>query len=113
MGNDFKMPDLGGLMQAAQNMQREMERVQQELARKTVEASAGGGMVVVVANGQMQLVSVKIDASVVDPKDLGMLQDLVTAAVNQALQKAKELANQEMSKVAGGLNLPGGLPGMF
>jgi nucleoid-associated protein EbfC len=109
---DFKMPDLGGLMQAAQNMQREMQRIQEELGAKKVEASAGGGMVTVVANGQMQLVSVKIDPTVVDPKDVGMLQDLVTAAVNQALAKAKELANSEMAKVAGGMQLPG-MPGLF
>ncbi len=109
---DFKMPDLGGLMQAAQNMQREMQRIQEELAGKTVEASSGGGMVTVVANGQMQLVSIKIDPNVVDPKDVGMLQDLVTAAVNQALAKAKELANGEMAKVAGGMQLPG-MPNLF
>lgn len=109
---DFKMPDLGGLMQAAQNMQREMQRIQEELADKKVEASSGGGMVTVVANGQMQLVSIKIDPNVVDPKDVAMLEDLVTAAVNQALTKAKELANGEMAKVAGGMNLPG-MPGMF
>jgi DNA-binding YbaB/EbfC family protein len=109
---DFKMPDLGGLMQAAQNMQREMQRIQDELAEKKVDASAGGGMVTVVANGQMQLVSIKIDPNVVDPKDVGMLQDLVTAAVNQALVKAKELANAEMAKVAGGMQLPG-MPNLF
>jgi hypothetical protein len=110
---DFKMPDLGGLMQAAQNMQREMQRVQEGLASKQVEAAAGGGMVTVVANGQLQVLSVKIDPAVVDPKDIGMLQDLVTAAVNQALTKAKDLAQAEMAKVTGGLAGMPGLPSLF
>ena len=106
-GGGFKMPDIGGLMEAAQKMQREMERVQGELAGKTVEASAGGGMVTVVANGRMELVSIKIDLAVVDPKDVQMLQDLVTAAANQALAKARDLAASEMGRIAGG-----GLPGL-
>lgn len=106
------MPDLGGLMQAAQKMQREMARIQEELASKTVDGQAGGGMVTVTANGQMQLTRVKIDKNAVDPNDVGMLEDLVTAAANQALAKAKEMANAEMSKAAGGLNIPG-MPGMF
>jgi DNA-binding YbaB/EbfC family protein len=107
---DFKMPDLGGLMEAAQRMQRELARVQEELGDKQVEASAGGGMVTVVANGRFEVVSVKIDATVVDPKDVAMLQDLVTAAVNQALVKAKEMAQSELAKVTGGMQMPGGLP---
>lgn len=109
---DFKMPDLGGLMEAAQRMQREMQRVQEELAGKHVEASAGGGMVTVVANGRMEVVSVKIDASVVDPKDVGMLQDLVTAAVNQALVKARDLAQAEIARITGGMSMPG-MPQLF
>jgi DNA-binding YbaB/EbfC family protein len=107
---DFKMPDMSGLMEAAQRMQREMQRVQENLATKRVEASAGGGMVTAVANGQLALVEVRIDPSVVDPKDLTMLQDLITAAVNQALEKAKNLAQEELAKVTGGLSIPG-LPG--
>jgi hypothetical protein len=107
-----KMPDLGGLMQAAQKMQKDMARIQEELAGKTVEAAVGGGMVTCVVNGEMQVVSVKIDPQVVDPKDIGMLQDLVTSAINQGLEKAKAMANAEMQKVAGGLSLPG-MPGMF
>lgn len=110
--SDFKMPDLGGLMQAAQNMQREMQRVQEGLAQKRVEASSGGGMVTAVMNGAQELVSLKIDPQAVDPRDVGMLQDLVIAAVNQAAGKAKELAAQEMGKVTGGMQIPG-LPGMF
>jgi DNA-binding YbaB/EbfC family protein len=112
MGNNFKMPDMGGLMAAAQKMQKDMARVQEELASKTVEAAAGGGMVTCTVNGAMQVDRVKIDASVVDPKDIGMLEDLIVAAINQGLTKAKDLANAEMSKVAGGMNIPG-LPGLF
>lgn len=104
---DFRMPDLGGLMEAAQRMQRELARVQEELGHKRVEASAGGGMVTVVANGRLEIVEVRIEKSVVDPADVVMLQDLVTAAVNQALSKAKELAQKELAKVTGGLSIPG------
>src|SRR5262245_15523576 len=98
---DFKMPDLGGLMQAAEQMQREMQRVQDELADKRVEAASGGGMVTATANGKMEILSIRIEPSVVDPKDVAMLEDLVTAAVNQALSKAKDLAQQELAKVTG------------
>jgi nucleoid-associated protein EbfC len=104
---DFKMPDLGGLMQAAQKMQEDMQRVQADLERQKVEASAGGGMVTAVVNGRMDLVSLKIDPAVVDPKDVQMLQDLVCAAVNQAIGKAKELAQTELGKVTGGMQIPG------
>jgi DNA-binding YbaB/EbfC family protein len=105
---DFpNMPDLGGLMQAAQKMQEDLQRAQRDLETKTVEASAGGGMVTAVVSGRMDLVSVKIDASVVDPKDTGMLQDLIVAAVNQALNKAKAMAQAELAKATGGLSIPG------
>jgi nucleoid-associated protein EbfC len=107
---DFKMPDMGGLMQAAQQMQANLQRVQADLAQKRVDATAGGGMVTAVVTGQLELVSLKIDAAVVDPKDVGMLQDLVVAAVSQALAKAKQLQQDEMAKVTGGMNL--NLPGM-
>lgn len=98
---DFKMPDLGGLMEAAQRMQREVQRVQEELGHRQVEASAGGGMVTVTANGRMEVLAVKIEKQAVDPNDVVMLQDLVTAAVNQALQKARDLAQVEMARIAG------------
>src|SRR5688572_14673507 len=104
---DFKMPDLGGLMQAAQKMQEDMQRVQADLERQKVEASSGGGMVTAVVNGRLDLVSLRIDPGVVDPKDVQMLQDLVTAAVNQAIGKAKELAQSELAKVTGGMQIPG------
>jgi DNA-binding YbaB/EbfC family protein len=109
---DFKMPDLGGLMEAAQLMQREIQRVQDELGEKRIEASAGGGMVTVVASGRMEIVQIRVDPSVVDPRDVGMLEDLLTAAVNQALARAKDLAQQELAKVTGGLGVPG-MPSLF
>jgi len=109
---DFKLPELGGLMEAAQQMQREIQRVQEELGEKRVEAASGGGMVTVVANGRMEIAQIRVDPSVVDPKDVAMLEDLVTAAVNQALTKAKELAQQELAKVTGGMSVPG-MPSLF
>lgn len=98
---------LGNIMKQAQLMQQKMERMQQELEIRQVEASAGGGMVTAVVNGRQQLVDLKIEASVVDPEDVEMLQDLVLAAVNEALKKSQDMAQQEMSKVTGGLNIPG------
>ena len=100
-------PDLNALMQQAQMMQQRMLDAQEAARQKTVEASAGGGMVTVVVTGGMELKSIKIDPTVIDPKDAGMLQDLVVAAVNQGLQKAQELMTQEMQSVTGGLNIPG------
>ena len=93
------------LLQTAQNVQQELNKIQGELANKTVEGAAGGGMVVAVANGRQQLVSLHIERDVVDPEEIGMLQDLVVAAVNQALVKSSELAQQEMAKVTGQMNL--------
>jgi len=103
------MPGLGDIMKQAQKMKAEMERIQAEVAAKTVEGSAGGGMVTVLANGKGELLSVKIDPEVVRSEDLEMLQDLVLAAVNDALRKARELLAQEVSRLAGGLGLPPGL----
>jgi hypothetical protein len=100
-------PDLNALMQQAQLMQQRMLEAQEAARQKTVEASAGGGMVTVVVTGGMEVKSIKIDPSVIDPKDAGMLQDLVVAAVNQGLHKAQELMAAEMQSVTGGLNLPG------
>lgn len=99
-------------MQAAQKMQQDVARLQEELGGKKVEATSGGGMVTVVANGRQEVLSIKIDPQAVDPRDVGMLEDLVSAAVNQALTKAKELAQREMAALTGGLGLPG-LPPMF
>ena len=88
-----------------------MAKVQEEMAAKTVEGSAGGGMVTVIANGKQEVMSIKIDPEVVDPNDIEMLQDLVVAAANDALKKAQEMMTSEMSKLTGGLNL--NLPGLF
>jgi len=110
--SDFKMPDLGNLMQVAQKMQADVARLQEELGHKTCEASSGGGMVSAVVNGRYELVSLKIEKDAVDPSDPSMLQDLVVAAVNQALAKVRELTQQEMGKITGGLGIPG-MPNLF
>jgi len=101
------MVGLGDLMKQAQRLKAEMDRLQAEAATKTVEGSAGGGMVTVVANGKGDLLSVKIDPEVARGEDLEMLQDLVVAATNDALRRARELLAQEVSRLTGGLNLPG------
>ncbi len=98
---------LGNIMKQAQQMQQRIARVQQELEGREVDATAGGGMVTAVVNGKMQLVDLKIEKDVVDPEDVEMLQDLVSAAVNEALKKSQEMMQQEMGKVTGGMNLPG------
>jgi hypothetical protein len=101
---------ISNLMKQAQQMQERVKKLQEEAAGKTVDASAGGGMVTVVANGRQEVVSIKIDPSVVDPKDIEMLQDLVTAAVNEALRKSQDLMKQEMARLTAGMGLP---PGLF
>ncbi|MDX2481741.1 MAG: YbaB/EbfC family nucleoid-associated protein [Desulfuromusa sp.] len=98
---------LGNIMKQAQQMQAKMARVQQELESKEVEATAGGGMVTARANGKQQLLDLKIEKDVVDPEDIEMLQDLVLAAVNEAIKKSQEMVQEEMSKVTGGMNIPG------
>ncbi len=98
---------LGNIMKQAQQMQAKIARVQQELENKEVEATAGGGMVTARANGKQQLLDLKIEKDVVDPEDVEMLQDLVLAAVNEAMKKSQEMIQSEMSKVTGGMNIPG------
>jgi DNA-binding YbaB/EbfC family protein len=98
---------LGNMMKQAQMMQQKMARMQEELGARQVEASAGGGMVTAVVNGRQQVLSLVIEKSVVDPADVEMLQDLVLAAVNEALKKSQEMMQQEMAKITGGLNIPG------
>ncbi len=101
-------------LQQVKVLQEKMAKMQAELALKTVEASSGGGMVVVTVNGRQEVLSVRIDPQVVDPEDVEMLQDLVAAAVNDGLRKAQEMASAEMGKLAGGLNIPGlNIPGLF
>ncbi|HHL39595.1 MAG TPA: YbaB/EbfC family nucleoid-associated protein [Deltaproteobacteria bacterium] len=100
---------LASIMKQAQKMQQKVAEIQKEMAGKTVEASAGGGMVTAVVNGANKLVSIKIDPAVVDPDDVEMLQDLVVAAVNEAFARAQQMISDEMSKVTAGLgmNIPG------
>lgn len=103
------MKNLGNLMKQAQRMKAEAERIQAEAATKLVEGTAGGGMVTVVCNGQGEVVAVRIDPEVAGPDELEMLQDLVVAATNEALRKARELLSQEMGRLTGGMGLPPGL----
>jgi len=97
------------LMKQAQQMQAKIARVQEDLKTKEVEASAGGGMITAVVNGAQEVLSVRIEREIVNPDDVEMLQDLVRAAVNEALKKSRELMSEEMGKVTGGI----GIPGMF
>ncbi|MBU0483392.1 MAG: YbaB/EbfC family nucleoid-associated protein [Proteobacteria bacterium] len=99
--------DINQIMKQAQEFQQKMGQVQNELATKKVSSSVGGGMVSVIVNGRNELVELKIDREIINPEDPAMLQDLVMAAVNDAMRKAREMAQQEMSKLTGGLNIPG------
>ena len=95
------------MMKQVQKMQADMARLQEELATRTVESTAGGGVVKAVANGKQELVSVEIKPEAVDPEDVEMLQDLILTAVNGALKQSQEMVAKEMGKVTGGLNIPG------
>jgi len=99
--------NLGNLMKQAQKLQSKMQEMQAELGKRTVTAQAGGGMVEATVNGQQELVALRIDPEVANPEEVEMLQDLVLAAVNEALNRAKEMMAQEMGKLTGGLQLPG------
>ena len=101
------MKGFGNMMKEAQRLQREMERMQEEIGKKTVEATAGGGMVTVQANGKQELLAIKIEPDVINKDDAQMLEDLVLAACNEALRKSRELVTQEMGKLTGGLKIPG------
>mgnify|MGYP001328690703 CR=1 FL=1 len=103
------MGNMNNMMKQAQKMQREMVKVQEEIEQRTVEASAGGGAVTVVVSGKKDIKSINIKPEVVDPDDVEMLQDLIMAAVNEAMRQADEMVAKEMGKITGGLNLPGGL----
>ncbi len=100
---------LGDIMKQAQKMQEQLAKVQEEAANKIVEASAGGGMVTVTANGRQEVLSVKIERDVVNPDDIEMLQDLIVAATNEALKKGRDMLADEMKTMTGGLglNIPG------
>jgi len=106
------MPNMGQLMKQAQKFQSKMAKVQEELNDRTVEASSGGGMVTVVANGKQEILSIRIDPEVIDPDDVEMLQDLVLAAVNDGLTRARDMMNEEMGKLTKGMNIPG-MPGLM
>lgn len=101
------MKNMGKMMKQAQQLQNKMTKLQEEMADKTVEATAGGGMVRVVANGKQEIVSVHIEKEVVDPDDVEMLQDLIVAAINEALAKSQAMVSEEMNKLTGGMNIPG------
>src|SRR6056297_678430 len=101
------MKNMNSMMKQAQKMQKKMLEAQKDLATKTVEASSGGGMVKVVANGAQKIESIVLEKEVVDPKDVEMLQDLVLSAVNDALKKSQEMVSTEMGKLTGGMNIPG------
>ncbi|MEA3508866.1 MAG: YbaB/EbfC family nucleoid-associated protein [candidate division NC10 bacterium] len=101
------MKGFGDMMKQAQRMKAELERIQEEAAEKRVEGSAGGGMVTVTADGRGEIVAVRIDPEVAQSGDLEMLQDLIIAATNEAMRRARELLSTEMGRMTGGLNLPG------
>lgn len=109
-----KMPDLNALMQQAQKLQSDVSKAQEEIAKIECDGASGGGLVTATVNGQFEVVKVKIDKSVVDPNDVGMLEDLVTAAINAAANKVKETSKEKMAKIVGPLGgaLPG-MPGLF
>jgi DNA-binding YbaB/EbfC family protein len=101
------MKNMGGMMKQAQKLQKKMLKMQEELALKTVDVSAGGGMVKVVATGNQKIQSISLEKEVVDPEDIEMLEDLILAAVNDALNKSQEMVSGEMGKLTGGMNIPG------
>lgn len=101
------MGNMGNMMKQMKKVQKQMEEMQNQLEESEVEASAGGGAVTAKVNGKKELISITIDESVVDPEDVEMLQDLVIAAVNEAMRNADELAAKEMNKLTGGMNIPG------
>ena len=103
----FDMSDMGGMLGKVQEMQAKMKTMQEELRNKTVETSAGGGLVKVTTNGKNEVVKINIDKSIVDADDVEMLEDLVKAAVNSGITKIQEVTQNEMGKLTGGMNIPG------
>jgi hypothetical protein len=98
---------LGNILKQAQQMHAKISQLQEEMAEKRVEASSGGGMVKIVMNGRQEILSVRIDPEVVNREDTEMLQDLIVAAVNEAIRKSREMMEEEMKKITGGLSIPG------
>ena len=107
-----KQPNLNQMMRQVQQMQAEMMKAQEELKNEVVEASAGGGMVTVKISGDLELKELRIDPEAVDPDDVELLQDMVQAAVNEAIRSSQELAASKMGAATGGLAGPGGLGGL-
>ena len=101
------MKGFGNLMKEAQKLQQQMEKMQAEVAQRKVDATSGGGMVTVEANGKQEIVSIKIDPEVINKDDAQMLEDLVLAACNEALRKSRDMMQQELGKLTGGLKIPG------
>ena len=99
--------DMSEIMRQAQDFQQRLSKVQDELAGRTVTASVGGGMVSVTVNGRNELLSIQIDKEVINPEDQSMLQDLIVSAVNEGIKKAQDMAQTEMKKLTGGINIPG------
>lgn len=101
------MKNIGNMMKQAQKLQGKMVAMQEELGNRTLTAQVGGGMVEVVVNGRQELLSIRIDPEVVNPEDVEMLQDLVLAAVNDALNRSRDMVSEEMGKLTGGFKIPG------
>ena len=113
-GRGFRMPGgggggggMGGMMQQVQKLQEEMAKTQEELGQETVSVTVGGGAITVVITGQQHIESIQIDPEVIDPEDVEMLQDLVVAAVNEAVEKSREMAAERLGELTGGLDIPG------
>jgi DNA-binding YbaB/EbfC family protein len=98
---------LGNILKQAQQMHAKISQLQEEMAEKTIEASSGGGMVNILMNGKQQILSIRIDPEVVNREDMEMLQDLIVAAVNEAIRKSQEMVAEEMKKLTGGISIPG------
>lgn len=99
--------NMGNMMKQVQKMQKDMEKMQADLEETEVEATVGGGVVTCVVNGKKEIIDIKIDKDILDPEDVDMVEDLILAAVNEALRKAEEKMEKEMEKITGGMNIPG------
>lgn len=107
-GKKMGMPgNMGNMMKQVQQMQKQMQKMQEELEQKEIEATAGGGAISVKVNGKKEILSIDIDPEVVDPEDVEMLQDLMIAAINEALRKVDDMTSNEMGKLTGGMSIPG------
>ncbi|MFQ5914102.1 MAG: YbaB/EbfC family nucleoid-associated protein [Nitrospinota bacterium] len=103
--------NMGNMMKQAQKIQADLQKLQEELGNRTIEGTSGGGMVKAVVTGKQEVVSIEVEKEVVDPEDIEMLQDLVMAAVNEALRKSRDMVTEEMTKLTGGINIQ--IPGLM